>query len=56
MLQMNQKRRKKITFERAGSCGKTGRGDKGVLTDSADFGIDVFPKVQVIILESLQDD
>lgn len=27
--------------------------DEGALTDGADFGMDIFPKVQIITLESI---
>lgn len=55
MLQMNRKRRKKkiTAFKRAGSCSKTGRQDTGVLTDGADFGVDIFPEVQILTREHL---
>lgn len=46
-----EKEKKKVTFVRAGSWSRTDRGDKGVLTGGADFGINIFPKFQIITLE-----
>lgn len=54
MLSMNQKRRKKKSqCLRAQNLAI--RYDKGALTDGADFGVEIFPKVQIITLESVYD-